>query len=575
MSWGVALALALGAQLSLLQADEPTAGQRAELEGWITTQEGSLPRDAEALVRWRRAIPSLEAELERCSKLPAPLGPRALALWSALGTRPAAFPEGPLRARVLRRVQLLARLEAGSLGPLEVKRLSPPAVETLRELAGDPLGGAWRPAALRALGGRIEGRETLRRVAAGGGPSAVFASRGLVSLGDAQGLFLGLDSALTRGDAGQAQLFLERSRDLAQKRPLDRVRSLLRGKASLQVRATLARAVGALGWRELQGVLRRLLREPGLEGNLRVGVSAAYLRLGGTGDELGQALISELCTASLESGPGGREAFLGLATLPPTLAAGALGAELRRSDLEGARRARAIHAAEALGLTQLAPTIRRLFRDRTQPHLARAAAAHALGTFADPEDQTALVLLGRDAGAGLRRGALAALVRIPRARRITAVSRAIADALGDEEPAIRQVALGALEAPADLPVLRAGLAKARPSLVSEQEVLAWLERAADMSLKDAAPAEWLLARWRSRPELASSLPLARATLAYARTLSAPVAVPALLELLEHPREEAARGAQGELTRRFPSGQSFGRSPASWVKAWREQPALFR
>ena len=396
-----------------------------------------------------------------------------------------------------------------------------------------------------------------------------------MSLGDAPGLYLALDAALARADVDQAQLFLEGASQLAQAPPLERVRGLLRGEGPLRARATLARAVGALGWRELRGVLRRLLREPGLEGSPRVGVSAAYLRLGGTGEELGQALLSELCAASLESGLQGREAFLGLATLPPSLAAGALGVELRRADLEGARRARAIHAAEALGLTQLAPAFRRLLRDATQPHLARAAAAHALGTFADPEDQAALVLLGRDAGPALRRGALAALVSIPRARRISAAARALADALGDEEPALRQVALGALAGPADLPVLRAGLAKARPSLVSSSEVQAWLERATALSLRDAGPAEWLLSRWRSRPELRTSLPLAQATLAYARTLAAPLAVPVLLRLLEHPAPEAALAAQAELLRRYPSGQDLGRSPAKWVDAWSKHPALFR
>lgn len=575
--WSLRLALILAALLAapaaLAFADEPAL--RAELEAWITSQEAPLPRDHPQLTRWRRTLPSLEAELARYAKEPAPLGPRAQALLAALATQPEVLPPGPLRERVARRAALLTRLQEGSLDSKAAARLDPAQGEALRELAGDPLGGPWRAAALRALGGRAQGRETLRRVAATGGASAAPASQGLVSLGDGPGLLAALEAALDRGAADEAELFLGAFSGLSQARPLERVRGLLRGDAPLTQRATLARALGALGWRDLSGALRRLLREPALSGAPRVGVSAAYLRLGGAGSELPAELVSELCSASLESGPLGREAFLGLETLPPALAAKALGLELRRPDPAGARRARAVHAAEALGLTQLSEPLRIMARDATQPHLARAAAAHALGSFGSGEDQKVLVLLGRDASPALRRAALAALVRIPRARRVPAVARALSEALVDEEPALRRIALGALEEPGDLALLRAALLERRPSLVALDEVQTWLERATRLSLVDAKPASWLLRRWQSRPELERSLALARASLAYARTLPAPIAVPVVLDLLEHEEEEAAAAAQLELVRRYPSGASFGRDLASWRDAWKRHPALFR
>lgn len=568
------LALILLAALPL-QADEPPAALRASLEAWIAAQEATPARDAPSFVRWRRAFPDLEAELIRCAKEPPPLGPRAQALLSVVATRAELLPPGPLRERVLGRQRLLGQLEAETLGPQAAAGLDPLAGETLRELAGDPLGGAWRSAALRALAGRSEGLETLRRVAAAGGEHVSPAGRGLVSRGDTKGIFAALDAALQRGSAREAGVFLRYAFDLGEGRPpLERIRGILRSEAPLQARATLARALGAEGWRELQGALRRLLREPHLSGGTRAGVTAAYLRLGGSGQDLPAELLAELSSASLGAGPQAEEAFLGLAALPPGLASAALRLELRRPDPAGARRARAVHAAEALGLTQLAPVLRQLWRDATQPHLARAAAAHALGTFGGSEDQAALVLL-RDPSPALRRAALAALVRIPPAHRVPASQRVLSEALADPEPALREVALDALRGPEDLPVLRAALRQARPSLVSPREVQAWLERAAQLSLQDPAPAEWLLSRWRSRPELRASLPLAQATLAYAKVLSASLAVPVLLDLLEHREREAAQAAQAELVRRYSPGRAFGGDLAAWRRAWREQPALFR
>jgi hypothetical protein len=581
--WGLRLGLAgvLGLALPLVgaaphaRADEPPPALRAELEAWIATIDAPLARDSESLLRWRRVVPDLEHELARAAKGPAPLGPRALGVWAALATKPDPFPAGPLRERVARRAGLLARLASGTLGPTEAARLDAAAGESLRELGGDPLGGPWREAALHALGGRPDARGTLRRVAAAGGAGAGPARLALVSLKDVPGLFLALDAALDRGAAGEAKRCLEDVTRLEKTRPLERVRRVLRGDAPLRHSATLARAVGALGWRDLQGALRRLLREQSLAGAARVGVSAAFLRLGGQGRELDQALLSELCAACLEPGPLGREAFAGLATLPPALAAGALGLELRRPDPEGARRARAVHAAEALSLTQLAGPLRILARDATQPHLTRAAAVHALGTFGGPDDQKVLVLLGRDASPGLRRAALEGLVRMPRRARVSAVSRALSEALVDQEPALRLIALRALERPSDLAILRAALAKAWPSLVSPEEVQTWLERATRLSLVDAKPALWLLTRWESRSELRGSLALARATLAYARTLPAALTVPVLLDLLQHQEQEVKRAAHDELTRRYPSGESFAGDQARWSRAWRGHPALFR
>lgn len=577
LTGGILLASATPAR-----ADEPPPSPAiwVELKTWIEGLETPPARDSEALVRFRKRIHDLEDLVASLAVERTPLQPRYLGVWAALATDPNQNPPGPeapqapYRKRVALRAALIASLDAGTLGPSQARALDATKGELLRELAGDPLAGPWRSAALHALGGRPSGLETLRRVARAGGPALRPALASLVSQKDTKGLGPVLLAALERDEVQAARDVLSGLKALRGTPPLERVRGILRREGPIGPRATLARALGALGWSEGQGALRRFLREPALRGSARVGVTAAYLRLGGSPDPLG-AEVAALTAAALEPGPFRQEAFLALASLPPARASQAIQAELRRPDPSGTRRARAIHAAEALALSQLTPAIRLVLADSTQPHLARAAAAHALGAFATSEDQAALVLLARDRSPALRRAALAALVKIPRTRRVVAVRRSLIEGLSDAEPALRRVALAALQDPSDLPLLRAALAEARPSLVTPLEVQAWLQRARALALVDAEPAAWLLSRWQSRPELKTSKPLALATLRYARTLEPGLAAPVLLDLLEHASAEVKHAAQAALTQRYPSGRDFAGAPARWRRAWREHTALFR
>lgn len=555
------------------------------LDDWLRGLAEPPLRDAPALVALRRASPELMARLLSAAQSDAPQT-RAAALLTlgALGEDPAALAHlsGPLvraaQARIAARTRLRARLLQG-LSPAQAAALDPPEAACLRELAGDPLGGAERAAALEALGGRAEGRETLRRVCSAGGPAALHAARGLSALGDEAGLSAALPAALERLEGPLARELLAGIARVSAELPLARCRAYLLGAGSDAAKAVLARSLAELGWREAAGALRRLAREPDLERAALVTVLSAYLRLGGAPAELSLEAPALLAAACSESEAGAsqsaEEAFVGLTHLAPEAAASALTSVLQRPDPLGVRRARAIHAAEALGLAALAPVLRDLARDLSQPTLARAAAAHALGGFGGSEDQAALLALAQDASPALRRAALAALRRVASPARIGACGPAFALALRDAEPAVRRVALGALGSAQDLARLEAALSSSPPALSDPDECLTWLEVAASLGLKSPGPAAWLLARWSARPDLRRDAALAQATLAFARGLSAEVAVPALLELLEHSLKEAAKGAHEALAERYPSGADFGGDPARWRRAWREQPALFR
>ena len=563
--------------LLLLLSGFPAEAKENELKAWLEGLRAIPARDAEPLTQWRRRYENLAAHLTRLSKAPpSPLQAGALRALAALSLDPAPLPPGPERKRVALRVTLVRALEAGELSPARAAALDATQGELLRELAADPLGGPWRGAALRALGGRPSGRATLRLVARQGGTPFTHALAGLRSLEDARGVVEALEAALERGQPTQAQRTLEILKALEGRLPLDRTRSYLLGEHPADAKATLARALADLGWQSTRGALRRLLREPGLPRGSRVAVTVSYLRLGGEPAELGPE-VALLASAALEPGALGREAFTGLTRLPATTTSHALLSELRNPDPTGARRARVVQAAEALALKDLAPNLRELARDASQPLLTRAAAAHALGTFGRPEDQAALVALARDPAPSLRRGALEALVGIPRPRRITAAPLALTGALSDVEPAVRRVALEALDAPSDVALLELALSrrKGRPNLVDPREVQTWLERATSLALSNPSAASWLLSRWRSRPALRTSGPLGLATIRYARGLNAPLATPTLLDLLEHSSREVTRAAQAALAQRYPSGKGYGGDPARWRRAWRGHPALFR
>ena len=570
---------------ALLVLASLSPSRAADLEEWLGGLEAIPPRDAPALVALRQSVPDLEARLRALAAggSPAERASATRAL-GALATDPAALTglSGELaeraRERVRARMHLSSQLATG-LSLTEAAALDALAGDCLRELAGDPLGGSERLPALLALGARAEGRETLRRACAGGGPAASYAARGLTSLRDELGLSEALPAALERLDVSLTRELLAGIAQLEGAVPLARCRAFLAGEGSSPAKGTLARALAELGWREASGALRRLAREAGLSRIARVAVVAAYLRLGGAPSELGPdaaALLAAACSddegVSNGSAP---EAFSGLALIAPDQAGAALVSVLQRPDAIGRRRARAIHAAEALGLSAVAAVLRELVRDSSQPGLARAAACHALGTFASSEDQAALLSTSQDPSPGLRRAALAALVRVPRSARISACAPAFAQAAGDAEPTVRRVALGALDSPQALARFESVIETAAPSVSDPDEARAWLEVACGLGLSRAGPAGWLLSRWSERSELRQDLALAAATLAFARSLPADLAVPALLELLEHPLKDATQAAHESLARRYPSGAEFDGDPARWRRAWREQPALFR